>query len=36
MGISRHTVDSHLRRIRTKFGVTTTAELTRPALTLQL
>lgn len=36
MGLSRHTVDAYLRRIRGKFHVNTTAELTRLAITLGL
>ncbi|MGP4090627.1 response regulator transcription factor [Streptomyces sp. KR55] len=36
MGLSRHTVDAYLRRIRAKLGITSTAELTRLAITLEL
>jgi DNA-binding CsgD family transcriptional regulator len=36
MGLSRHTVDAYLRRIRTKTNINTTAELTRLAITLGL
>jgi DNA-binding CsgD family transcriptional regulator len=36
MGLSRHTVDAYLRRIRTKTNIKTTAELTRLAITLGL
>ncbi|MGW6903994.1 MULTISPECIES: response regulator transcription factor [unclassified Streptomyces] len=36
MGLSRHTVDAYLRRIRAKFQVNTTAELTRLAIALGL
>ena len=36
MGLSRHTVDAYLRRIRTKLNITTTAELTRWAIFLGL
>lgn len=36
MGLSRHTVDAYLRRIRTKLNITTTAELTRLAISLGL
>ncbi|MEU3403216.1 helix-turn-helix transcriptional regulator [Streptomyces sp. NPDC006670] len=36
MGLSKHTVDAYLRRIRAKFGVYTTAELTRLAVSLGL
>ncbi|WP_079424096.1 MULTISPECIES: response regulator transcription factor [Streptomyces] len=36
MGLSKHTVDAYLRRIRAKFGVNTTAELTRLAISLGL
>ena len=36
MGLSRHTVDAYLRRIRTKLNITTMAELTRLAISLGL
>ncbi|MEW2299487.1 helix-turn-helix transcriptional regulator [Streptomyces sp. NPDC006655] len=36
MGLSRHTVDAYLRRIRAKLDITTTAELTRLAVSLGL
>lgn len=36
MGLSQHTVDTYLRRIRAKFDVYTTAELTRLAMALGL
>ncbi|MFD6972505.1 response regulator transcription factor [Streptomyces sp. NPDC059949] len=36
MGLSKHTVDAYLRRIRAKLNVHTTAELTRLAVTLGL
>jgi DNA-binding CsgD family transcriptional regulator len=36
MGLSQHTVDAYLRRIRAKLNVNTTAELTRLAITLGL
>ncbi|MFI1279267.1 response regulator transcription factor [Streptomyces sp. NPDC020858] len=36
MGLSKHTVDAYLRRIRAKLNVHTTAELTRLAMTLGL
>ncbi|MFF0554198.1 response regulator transcription factor [Streptomyces sp. NPDC004311] len=36
MGLSKHTVDAYLRRIRSKLGVHTTAELTRLAIALGL
>ncbi|MET8245031.1 helix-turn-helix transcriptional regulator [Streptomyces sp. NPDC005202] len=36
MGGSRHTVDVYLRRIRTKLGICSTAELTRLAVSLGL
>jgi DNA-binding CsgD family transcriptional regulator len=36
MGLSRHTVDAYLRRIRAKLDITTTAELTRLAISLGL
>ncbi|MGV4984028.1 response regulator transcription factor [Streptomyces sp. NPDC001709] len=36
MGVSRHTVDAYLRRIRVKLGHTSTAELTRIAISLGL
>ncbi|MFI1764827.1 response regulator transcription factor [Streptomyces sp. NPDC020800] len=32
MGLSQHTVDAHLRRIRAKLNITTTAEMTRLAV----
>ncbi|MEU6281872.1 helix-turn-helix transcriptional regulator [Streptomyces sp. NPDC047028] len=34
MGLSRHTVDAYLRRIRAKLDINTTAELTRLAISL--
>ncbi|OEJ30875.1 response regulator transcription factor [Streptomyces subrutilus] len=34
MGLSKHTVDAYLRRIRAKLGANTTAELTRLAIAL--
>ncbi|WP_328302434.1 helix-turn-helix transcriptional regulator [Streptomyces sp. NBC_00435] len=34
MGLSKHTVDAYLRRIRAKLGIHTTAELTRMAIAL--
>ncbi|MGW2563010.1 response regulator transcription factor [Streptomyces sp. NPDC001514] len=36
MGVSRHTVDAYLRRIRAKLGISSTAELTRLAVSLGL
>ncbi|MBA4860801.1 helix-turn-helix transcriptional regulator [Streptomyces sp. PSKA54] len=36
MGVSRHTVDAYLRRIRAKLGINSTAELTRLAISLGL
>ncbi|MFE9634640.1 response regulator transcription factor [Streptomyces sp. NPDC006463] len=36
MGLSKHTVDAYLRRIRAKLNVHSTAELTRLAITLGL
>ncbi|MFE7270732.1 response regulator transcription factor [Streptomyces sp. NPDC057623] len=36
MGLSQHTVDAYLRRIRAKFDANTTAELTRLAMALGL
>ncbi|MEV7323594.1 helix-turn-helix transcriptional regulator [Streptomyces sp. NPDC093970] len=36
MGLSRHTVDAYLRRIRAKLDINTTAELTRLAVSLGL
>ncbi|MET9959878.1 helix-turn-helix transcriptional regulator [Streptomyces sp. NPDC006326] len=36
MGVSRHTVDAYLRRIRAKLNAHTTADLTRLAVTLGL
>ncbi|MFB8759372.1 response regulator transcription factor [Streptomyces nigra] len=36
VGISRHTVDTYVKRVRTKFGVGNKAELTRVALGLNL
>ncbi|MCK1823695.1 LuxR C-terminal-related transcriptional regulator [Streptomyces sp. XM83C] len=36
MGLSKHTVDAYLRRIRAKLNITTTAELTRVAIALGL
>jgi DNA-binding CsgD family transcriptional regulator len=36
MGLSRHTVDAYLRRIRAKLGINSTAELTRLAISLGL
>ncbi|WP_431962357.1 response regulator transcription factor [Actinacidiphila sp. bgisy160] len=36
MGLSKHTVDAYLRRIRAKLGVYSTAELTRTAIALGL
>ncbi|MGP3683434.1 response regulator transcription factor [Streptomyces sp. IBSNAI002] len=36
MGLSKHTVDAYLRRIRAKLGINTTAEMTRLAVSLGL
>jgi DNA-binding CsgD family transcriptional regulator len=36
MGLSRHTVDAYLRRIRAKLGINNMAELTRLAVSLGL
>ncbi|WUD78066.1 helix-turn-helix transcriptional regulator [Streptomyces sp. NBC_00510] len=36
MGLSKHTVDAYLRRIRAKLGIYSTAELTRTAIALGL
>ncbi|MER5669147.1 response regulator transcription factor [Streptomyces mirabilis] len=36
MGLSTHTVNAYLRRIRAKLNITSTAELTRMALALGL
>ncbi|MFG2985503.1 response regulator transcription factor [Streptomyces sp. NPDC048258] len=36
MGLSKHTVDVYLRRIRAKLNVHTTAEMTRIAISLGL
>jgi len=36
MGLSKHTVDAYLRRIRAKLNITSTAELTRLAVSLGL
>lgn len=36
MGLSQHTVDAYLRRIRAKLDITSTAELTRLAVSLGL
>lgn len=36
MGLSRHTVDAYLRRIRAKLGINNTAELTRLAISMGL
>ncbi|WP_078628907.1 response regulator transcription factor [Streptomyces sp. 142MFCol3.1] len=36
MGLSKHTVDAYLRRIRAKLNITTTAEMTRLAISLGL
>ncbi|MFB7468034.1 response regulator transcription factor [Streptomyces sp. NPDC056224] len=36
MGLSKHTVDAYLRRIRAKLGINNTAELTRLAVSLGL
>ncbi|MFF1306047.1 response regulator transcription factor [Streptomyces sp. NPDC058307] len=36
MGLSQHTVDAYLRRIRAKLGINSMAELTRLAVSLGL
>ncbi|MEU9302042.1 helix-turn-helix transcriptional regulator [Streptomyces sp. NPDC048269] len=36
MGLSKHTVDAYLRRIRAKLGTNNTAELTRLAVSMGL
>ncbi|WP_330328702.1 helix-turn-helix transcriptional regulator [Streptomyces sp. NBC_00536] len=36
MGLSRHTVDAYLRRIRAKLNINTTAEMVRLAISLGL
>ncbi|WP_411104178.1 response regulator transcription factor [Streptomyces sp. cmx-4-9] len=36
MGLSRHTVDAYLRRIRAKLGINSTAEMTRLAISMGL
>ncbi|WP_327261239.1 helix-turn-helix transcriptional regulator [Streptomyces sp. NBC_01232] len=36
MGLSKHTVDAYLRRIRAKLNINTTAEMTRLAISLGL
>ncbi|MER5733579.1 helix-turn-helix transcriptional regulator [Streptomyces sp. NPDC002138] len=36
MGLSKHTVDAYLRRIRAKLGINTTAEMVRLAVSLGL
>ncbi|WP_405594282.1 helix-turn-helix transcriptional regulator [Streptomyces sp. NBC_01410] len=36
MGLSKHTVDTYLRRIRAKVNINSTAELTRWAISLGL
>ncbi|WP_404952705.1 response regulator transcription factor [Streptomyces sp. 147326] len=36
MGLSKHTVDAYLRRIRAKLNINSTAEMTRMAITLGL
>ncbi|MGW6705918.1 response regulator transcription factor [Streptomyces sp. NPDC054956] len=36
MGLSKHTVDAYLRRIRAKLGINTSAELVRLAVSLGL
>ncbi|MCX5192837.1 helix-turn-helix transcriptional regulator [Streptomyces sp. NBC_00249] len=36
MGLSKHTVDAYLRRIRAKLGINTTAEMTRLAVSMGL
>ncbi|MFJ5548770.1 response regulator transcription factor [Streptomyces sp. NPDC093225] len=36
MGLSKHTVDAYLRRIRAKLNISTTAEMTRLAVAMGL
>nr|WSX53683.1 helix-turn-helix transcriptional regulator [Streptomyces sp. NBC_00974] len=36
MGLSRHTVDAYLRRIRAKLGISTSAEMMRAAISMGL
>lgn len=36
MGLSRHTVDAYLRRIRAKLGINTSAEMMRAAISMGL
>ncbi|MFJ7159919.1 response regulator transcription factor [Streptomyces sp. NPDC101118] len=36
MGLSKHTVDAYLRRIRAKLGISSTAEMTRMAIAMGL
>ncbi|OKK17199.1 hypothetical protein AMK16_20045 [Streptomyces sp. CB00455] len=36
MGLSKHTVDAYLRRIRAKLGINNTAEMTRLAISMGL
>ncbi|MFD8889531.1 response regulator transcription factor [Streptomyces sp. NPDC059566] len=36
MGLSKHTVDAYLRRIRAKLNINTTAEMTRMAISMGL
>ncbi|MGW6844898.1 response regulator transcription factor [Streptomyces sp. NPDC054958] len=36
MGLSKHTVDAYLRRIRAKLNISTTAEMTRMAISMGL
>ncbi|MGW7365804.1 response regulator transcription factor [Streptomyces sp. NPDC054841] len=36
MGLSKHTIDAYLRRIRAKLNINSTAELTRLAISLGL
>ncbi|MFJ6759385.1 MULTISPECIES: response regulator transcription factor [unclassified Streptomyces] len=36
MGLSKHTVDAYLRRIRAKLNINSTAEMTRMAIALGL
>ncbi|MFF4260662.1 response regulator transcription factor [Streptomyces virginiae] len=36
MGLSKHTVDAYLRRIRAKLNISTTAEMTRLAISMGL
>jgi DNA-binding CsgD family transcriptional regulator len=36
MGLSKHTVDAYLRRIRAKLNINSTAELTRLAISMGL